>query len=248
MSQLTFEGAGSVPVSYKLRKVRRIVGRGASQPSHCDIGAILKFDSAESQFATYNELVAVRLGQATGFPIADGILTVGPTGHAFASLEIGAPALPLPDLTESFLARAVAKYRREAAQLVVFDAWIGNHDRFANMKAALIAPHIHLFAGFDHGHALLGCAATAELSLDALLSKDSFVARHPFVPFLQLADIDPVLTELIRLSARRIEQACIITTTISNVSLDNQRALAGTLVRRRRNLRRILSSVPFRGA
>ena len=87
-------------------------------------------------------MVAVRLAQTLHVPITDGILTTAGPGEAFASLGLGAPGLPLPDVPETEFRRVAELYPDEVAALVFFDLWIGNTNRAFNFKASMVTPHI----------------------------------------------------------------------------------------------------------
>lgn len=157
------------PATYRLLRVQRRRNReGVTQPATCTIEGVLKFDSEEAPHCVYNEQVAANLARVLQVPVADGILASTGDGPAYASLLLESPGVPLPDVGGRRIGEVVAAYPEQAAALVVFDILTGNWDRGANMKAALVSPHIRLFQAFDHSHCLLGARPTDTESIAAL--------------------------------------------------------------------------------
>ncbi|MGC8733130.1 MAG: hypothetical protein ACP5RC_12870, partial [Halothiobacillaceae bacterium] len=162
--------------TYRIRRIYSRKVKGSTQASQGTLDAILKFDGEESPHCVYNELVAMRLAQTLHIPVADGVLTLTPDGQTYASLELAASGLQLPDVLESRLDDVARRYPDEAAALVAFDLLIGNFDRGNNLKAVLASPHLQLFRAFDHSHALLSVKSAPEDSIKALAS-DALLVR-----------------------------------------------------------------------
>lgn len=140
---------------YKIRQILKRRPAGITEASYCTLDAILRFDGPESPHCVYIEHVALRLAQTFHITVADGALIVAGDGPAYASLEVAAPGIPLPNVLDSQCERIARKYPDEVAALTAFDILIGNWDRKRNLKASIVTPHIRLFKNFNHSHALL---------------------------------------------------------------------------------------------
>lgn len=218
---------------------------GITRPLNGSLKAIVKFDTEESVFCVYSEIVAARLGQTLHLPVATGVLVPVGAGLAFASLRVAAPGVALPNLSYRQLARVAAIYADEAAGLVAFDVWIGNSDRAQNIKASL-NPHVHLFSGFDHSHALLGLETSPDASIGRLVSHDPIVSHHPFQGLIRTEMLDRWLGRIEELPVAYIAACCRFSRPIGLVSEQMQEELELALVARRNNLRAILGA-KYRG-
>lgn len=226
---------------YKIHRIMRQISHGSTRSSKCTLPAILKFDCEESPHCVYNESVVVRLGQTLHVPIADGVLTHTGDGPAFASLEIGSPGLSLPNLVESRIEKIARTYPDEVAALTAFDILIGNFDRKQNLKASIATPHIKVFLGFDHSHALLNLKDDPMESIQCLGSNDLAVRCHPFYGHL---DWDMLYWWAERISStpdNSIRECCLMGKTFRAVTEDLQRMLADALVCRKQLLPSIIS-------
>lgn len=222
--------------AYSIRRLGTVRRNGITAPVNGSVNAVIKFDSPESEHCVYNELVAVRLAQTLHAPLADGVLTVAGAGHAFASLELGAPGLPLPDVPDSHLGRVAELYPEAVAGLIAFDLWIGNADRARNIKASLVTPHVPVFRGFDHSHALLAIEASPTRSLQRLKAGDLIVASHPFYGRARLAHLAHWVNRIKALSDDYIRECCEFGRPIGAVTVKMQKAVFQALVQRREKL------------
>jgi len=115
---------------YQIKQLGRKVARQSmTAPVRGTLEAVLKQDSDNSPCCVYNELVALRLGQRLGVPLAMGVPSVGDGGVYFASLTVGGLSINLPDLSNKKMANVADRYPKEAAAIFVFDVWILNDDR-----------------------------------------------------------------------------------------------------------------------
>lgn len=231
----------SFPAIYSLHAIGKPVGKGSTAPFLGTVDAILKFDHAESPNAVYNEVVALRLGHMLNIPIADGVLVVTSDGHTYVSLQVGAPALPLPDLLPRQHARAAELYPNEAAALVAFDLLIGNRDRIGNVKASLISPHIPIIRGFDHGISLLNVSETFAQSIMDLYDGDLLVRFHPFYKHVRESLLDAWTTRIASSPDPLIDECCSFGRPFRGVNEDMQADLANALKSRKALLKKIIS-------
>lgn len=222
--------------AYTIRRLGRVRTNGITAPVTGSLNAVIKFDGPESEHCVYNELVAVRLAQTLHAPLADGVLTLAGSGHAFASLELGAPGLPLPDVPESHHSRVAELYPEAVAGLVAFDIWIGNPDRARNFKASLVTPHVPVFRGFDHSHALLCVESTSARSLQRLRAGDLIAETHPFYGRVHLEHLDRWVSRIKALPEDYIRECCEFGRPIGAVTVRTQKALSQALTQRRNKL------------
>lgn len=222
--------------SYTIRRLGRVRSNGITSPITGSLNAVIKFDSPESEHCVYNELVAVRLAQTIHAPLADGVLTLAGSGQAFASLELGAPGLPLPDVSESNHGRVAELYPEAVAGLVAFDIWIGNPDRARNFKASLVTPHVPVFRGFDHSHALLCVESTSLQSIRRLRAGDLIAETHPFYGRVRRDQLERWITRIRALPEDYIRECCEFGRPIGAVTVRTQKALSQALIQRRNKL------------
>ncbi len=228
--------------TYRIRRIYSRKVKGITQAAQGTLDAILKFDGDESPHCVYNEIVALRLAQTLHIPIADGALTLTPDGQTYASLELEASGLQLPDVATSRLDDAARLYPNEVAALIAFDIFIGNFDRGRNLKAVLQTPHVRLFRGFDHSHALLSVKGTPGDSLRALASEALLLRFHPF--------FGRVTHELLNAWAARIamspnfllRECCVQGKPFRAVTPELQRGLAEALTWRAKALPAIITA------
>lgn len=221
---------------YSIRRLGRVRTNGITAPVTGSLNAVIKFDSPESEHCVYNELVAVRLAQTLHIPIADGVLTTAGAGHAFASLELAAPGLPLPDVPESHHGRVAELYPDPVAGLVAFDVWIGNPDRARNFKASLVTPHVPVFRGFDHSHALLGMDASPSRCLRRLKDGDFITETHPFYGKVKLEPLARWVERIKSVPDDLVRECCEFGRPIGAVTVKTQRAVSQALTLRRNKL------------
>jgi len=206
----------------------------------CSLDAILKYDSVESLYCVYNELVALRLAQTIHMPVADGVLTSMGSQEAYASIELAAPGLRLPDLLPTQYANAAKAYKDGSAALTVFDIFIGNWDRGSNIKASFVTPHVRIFQGFDHEHALLGVESDPLDSIKSLDSMDLIVTGHPFYGHSDLIKMSKWYERIKEIDDALIRECCVLGRPLGAVTTDMQNGLAVALCNRKNYLHGIV--------
>ena len=204
--------------------------------------AILKFDSVESPFCVYSEMVALRLAQTFHIPVASGVLTTTGGGEAYASIELGSPGLRLPDLLPPQFGNAASRYAEEAAALVSFDIFIGNWDRGSNIKASLVTPHLPVFQGFDHEHGLLGVENDPVKSINRLAQPELIVRNHPFYSHVSGTLVTKWANRIFQTDDALIRECCEFKRPLRAVTTDMQEKLADALCERKSALPQIISS------
>lgn len=231
-----------MPPNYRIRSIRKKSLPGVTAPVSCSLDAILKFDSPESPYCVYSELVALRLAQTFHIPVATGVLTTTGNGEAYASIELGSPGLRLPDLSPPQFENAASQYVDEAAALVVFDIFIGNWDRGSNIKASLVTQHISIFQGFDHEHGLLGVENQPLKSIEKLGTTDLIVRNHPFYGHVTSALVTQWADRISKTDDVMIRECCEIKRPLRAVTTDMQKQLSEALCLRKAFLPTIVSS------
>jgi len=222
--------------TYRIRRIYSRKVKGSTQASQGTLDAILKFDGDESPHCVYNEIVALRLAQTLHIPVADGALTLTQDGHTYASLELAASGLQLPDVLESRLDAVAQRYPDEVAALVAFDLLIGNFDRGSNLKAVLASPHLSLFRAFDHSHALLSVKNTPEESIKALDRNDLIVRFHPFYGRVSARLLATWSQRIAQVPDFMLRECCVQGKPFRAVTLEMQATLANAVVGRARAL------------
>lgn len=228
--------------NYKIRSIRKKSFPGVTAPVSCSLDAILKFDSNESPYCVYSELVALRLAQTFHIPVASGVLTMTGSGEAYASIELGSPGLHLPDLLPLQFANTASQYKEEAAALVAFDIFIGNWDRGSNIKASLVTPHLPIFQGFDHEHGLLGVESDPLKSIERLGHVDLIVRHHPFYKHVDDMLVAKWADRMSQTTDAMICECCELKRPLRAVTIDMQEKLADALCKRKMNLPHLISS------
>lgn len=228
--------------NYKIRSIRKKSFPGITAPVSCSLDAILKFDSTESPYCVYSELVALRLAQTFHIPVASGVLTTTSSGEAYASIELGSPGLRLPDLLPPQFANAASHYEEESAALVVFDIFIGNWDRGSNIKVSLVTPHLPIFQGFDHEHGLLGVEGAPLKSIERLAQPDLIVRSHPFYEHVSGVLVTKWADRISQTDDAMIRECCELKRPLRAVTIDMQGKLADALCKRKLNLPQLISS------
>jgi len=227
--------------NYKIRSIRKKSLPGVTAPVACSLDAILKFDSAESPYCVYSELVALRLAQTFHIPVASGVLTMTGSGEAYASIELGSPGLRLPDLSPPQYANAASHYAEEAAALVVFDIFIGNWDRGSNIKTSLVTSHLPIFQGFDHEHGLLAVESEPLKSIERLARQELIVQNHPFFGHISHTFATKWAERISQSQDEMIRECCELKRPLRTVTTDMQANLANALCMRKQVLPRIIS-------
>ena len=111
-----------------------------------------------SPFEVFNELLAMRLGQLAGLPVATGLVVERDGNPYFASCHLLAAGGELP---AADFDRFATDKPHEACGVTVFDAWIANTDRHGkNMWYDYYGGEFFLL---DHGRSLLGGSGRVHL-------------------------------------------------------------------------------------
>ena len=225
---------------YAVRRLGSFRSSGVTAPVSASVDAVIKFDTPESPHCVYNEITAVNLAQRLNIPVANGVLTTVGTGLAFASLELGAPGVPLREIAGNRLDRLALIYPDAVAALVAFDVFIGNCDRAQNFRASLVTPHVPLFCAFDHSHALLGIAPCASSAIRRLRAGELVSKSHPFYGLVEQSRLSYWIERICDMSSFHITESCEHGRAITSVSSRTQRALGRALLSRRDKLTQII--------
>lgn len=228
--------------TYRIRRIYSRKVKGITQAAQGSLDAILKFDGDESPHCVYNEIVALRLAQTFHVPVADGALTLTPDGQTYASLELAASGLQLPDIATPRQDDAARLYPDEVAALVAFDIFIGNFDRGRNLKAVLRTPHVRLFRGFDHSHALLSVKDKTEDSIRELGSDVLIVRFHPFYGRVTPRLLNAWASRIAMTPEFLIRECCLQGKPFRAVSMEMQDDLAKALIWRAKALPAIVAT------
>lgn len=229
----------------------------------------VKRDGVENPTQVYSELVANRLAQFLGLPVAMGVAArdgVDPSISRFASLwvadhdarvfdfteaEPDPDAPPAPDgaFNESGFywefKRLCERHPIEAAQLAVFDLWIGNEDRDLNIKGQLDEgkdnePNI-LFA-LDQGNSLLSCGLNVKDSL-AKLGAPDFPTLHPMKDLLGGFECGQMVERINAMPDWALISAIVCGVQVGSVTPDVQYQLYDILDERRKLLSDLVQRV-----
>tara|TARA_Y100001951_G_scaffold43934_1_gene34847 strand:- start:13486 stop:14283 length:798 start_codon:yes stop_codon:yes gene_type:complete len=229
----------------------------------------VKRDGDENPTQVYSELVANRLAQFLGLPVAMGVAArdgVDPSISRFASLwvadhdarvfdfteaEPDPDAPPAPDgaFNESGFywefKRLCERHPIEAAQLAVFDLWIGNEDRDLNIKGQLDEgkdnePNI-LFA-LDQGNSLLSCGLNVKDSLAKLGSPD-FPTLHPMKDLLGGFECGQMVERINAMPDWALISAIVCGVQVGSVTPDVQYQLYDILDERRKLLSELVQRI-----
>lgn len=219
---------------YKIRELnRKLPGGSMTEPVRGTLDVILKQDNENSPTCVYNELVALRLAQRLGAPLAMGVPSVGDGGAYFASLMVGGLSINLPNISSARRMASVAKrYPADAAALFVFDVWVLNNDRANNLKANLTAAELHLVAGIDHEQTLLGTRGDMKDSLEALEKLDVPI-QHPLRAHVSAKFVDQWTSRIRALDDEAVVDTVVLGFSVSGVHARTQRKLADVMKIRR---------------
>jgi len=232
---------------YTLRRVWERSSKSSTRVAMGLLDAFIKFDNPGAfPHNVYNEIVALRLGQKLGIPLADGAIVNSQSGPAYASLAICKSGVELPDLMTYWFGLCAERYPDEAAALAVFDIWIGNFDRERNIKVNLVPKDVKVFRAFDHSHCLLGIATTREEALRRLSTPDIIVVTHPFYGHLSKQLVQRWIARFEGLQAALIDESCSHAPLSRTVSPGTQKKLAHALKARRRVLAEIVETESLR--
>ncbi len=231
-------------VTYTLSGVRKAVGHGATEPEIGDVSAIIKQDGRESRAQIYSEYVAGKLASMVGITVAAGVLVAHAAGLRYASLKVAEVGFTLTDIEAEHADAVVARYPVEAANLAVFDIWIGNGDRSGNLRANLQESTDNLMIGLDHGGSLLSVGDSIDAALQRLRRED-FPRGHMFAKRLDRRLADAMVTRIMRVSDEAVQDACVLGETLGSVILPDQADLADALIWRRDELPGIVDRLLF---
>lgn len=218
---------------YKISKLgKKVPGGSMTEPVRGTLDVVLKQDSENSPCCVYNEMVALRLAQRLGVPLAMGVPSVGDGGTYFASLTVGGLSINLPNITAKQMPGMAKRYPADAAGIFVFDVWVLNNDRVNNLKANLTPADIHVVAGIDHEQTLLGTLGDMKDSLAALEAMN-VPAKHPLRKALSASHLKKWAADVKALSDDAIDTAVVLGFSVSGVHAPMQRKLAAALKVRR---------------
>ena len=203
-----------------------------TEPVRGTLDVILKQDSDNSPTCVYNEMVALRLAQRLGVPLAVGVPSVGDGGTYFASLTVGGLSINLPNISVKKMAAVAKRYPSDSAALFVFDVWVMNDDRTDNLKANLTPADVYLVAGIDHEQTLLGTRGDMKDSLQALENME-VPGRHPLREHVLEKMVAEWVKKIGALDDGTIDDAVVLGFSVSGVHERTQRKLADVLKNRR---------------
>jgi hypothetical protein len=136
---------------YKIWQKGAPVGKGATQSVHVGVAGIAKGNKPGPPSTVANELIASRLAGVLLLPIPPGFLIELEGEPHFVSLNFNLAGQELPPADGQAV---IAHDQHIAVGVVLFDAWIVNHDRHEqNLSHDQIGKKIQIF---DHSHALMG--------------------------------------------------------------------------------------------
>jgi len=221
---------------YRIKELgAKVPGGSMTEPVRGTLDVVLKQDSDNSPCCVYNEMVALRLAQRIGVPVAMGVPSVGDGGIYFASLIVGGLSINLPNISATQMAGVAKRYPSDAAAIFVFDVWTLNDDRENNLKANMTASDVHLIAAIDHEQTLLGRYGEMLDSLEALQNAEVPI-RHPLRSHVSKIHVDLWIKQIQALSDQAIEEAVILGFSVSGVHERTQKKLASVLKIRRDKL------------
>lgn len=230
------------------------------------IQVAIKRDGDQNPTQVYSELVANRLAQFLGLPVALGVAardSIDPSLSRFASLWVAdhdtqmfdfteaepdpeAPSAPVGAYNETGFywqfKKLCERYPIEAAQLAVFDLWIGNEDRDLNIKGQLDENRPNIVFALDQGNALLSCGLNLKDSLDKLGSPD-FPEIHPMMGMLGPFECGEMVERICALPDWSMLSAIVCGVQVGSVLPDNQYELYEVLDERRKLLRDLVQRV-----
>lgn len=228
--------------TYSIRRIYRNGPEGITKPRFATVDAVLKFDSQDAPQCVYNETVATRLAQTLHTPNANGVLAAMPGSHAFASLKIADPGISLPDIRKSWIKQASTLYPDHVAALIAFDVFIGNTDRYQNIKASLFTPHMEVFAAFDHSHTLLHPFLDPAAAIARLASNAVITDTHTFYGFVEMPRLDAWCNRIASTPDYLIRECCVLGRPLNTVDVKTQTSLADAIIERAKALPSIIAS------
>jgi hypothetical protein len=221
---------------YKVRQLGRKLSKlSLTEPVRGTLDVVLKQDSDNSPTCVYNEVVALRLAQRLGIPLALGVPSVGDGGIYFASLVVGGLSINLPDISNQKMAAVARRYPKEAAAILVFDVWTLNEDRERNLKANLTQSPLQLIAAIDHEQTLLGRLSDPEQSLKALEEME-IPSQHPMRDHVAHKWVQYWLDLVRHMDSEAIESAVVLGMSVGGVHDIMQKRLARVMIQRKEML------------
>lgn len=243
--------------------------RTTTKASRGQLQVVIKRDGEENPTQVYSELVANRLAQFLGLPVAVGVAArdvSDPSFSRFASLWVADHDARVFDFTEAVpdlnaqpapdgvynetgfywqFKKLCERHPIEAAQLAVFDLWIGNEDRDLNIKGQLDEgkdnePNV-LFA-LDQGNALLSCGVGVQDSIAKLTSAD-YPTMHPMAGLLGGFECGEMVERINAMPDWAMLSATVCGVQVGSVTPDMQYQLYDVLDERRKLLRELVQRV-----
>jgi hypothetical protein len=230
------------------------------------IQAAIKRDGEQNPAQVYSELVANRLAQFLGLPVALGVMArdrTDPDLTRFASLWVADHDTQVFDFTEAEpdphappapdgaynetgfyweFKRLCDRHPIEAAQLAVFDLWIGNQDRDLNIKGQLDEGGPKILFALDQGDSLLSCGLDWRRSLEKLNSP-AYPSFHPLMGMLGAFECGEMVERIAALPDWAMLSAIVCDVQVGSVLPDIQYQLYDVLDQRRKLLRELVQRV-----
>ncbi|MFW6776268.1 hypothetical protein ACOACO_18450 [Nocardioides sp. CPCC 205120] len=202
-----FRRAGDMePGFYEVTAIKSPVGVGVTGAAYCELGGILKVDTAGAAYTVANEYVASRLALLLGLPVPPGTvvkLKNGDLGYAMMKFGLAGDSPPPMDA-----AAFVAHRPYLAAGIVLFDAWILNADRHSG-NIAYIPPSRDLVSVFDHSHCLLGIHKGKAVDRLTALIDDTHLGHGALVAHLKkTTDLESIAGQIAGIRETTIREIC----------------------------------------
>lgn len=249
-------------LNYKILEVFEPNPSSTTDSRQGSLSVLIKSDHEVAQAQVYSEIVANRLANILGIPVALGV----PAKHHstqdtinFVSLMAYEEDRKIFDFTAldnkgrqppSRLKKGVSSeldhlqellklikiFPKQISYITVFDYWIGNQDRPLNFKAELNKDERGLIFALDQGSSLLSCKSTIDASFEALKDK-GFPNTHPFQKLLSPIFVGEMIERINGIPDWTLESATIFDENIGNVTIADQYSLFNSLKYRRKFLR-----------
>lgn len=249
-------------LNYKILEVFEPNPSSTTDSRQGSLSVLIKSDHEIAQAQVYSEIVANRLANILGIPVALGV----PAKHNstqdtinfvalmayeedrkiydFTSLDNRSYEQPnklkkgimadIDHLPE--LLKLIKIYPKQISYIAVFDYWIGNQDRPLNFKAELQKDGRGLIFALDQGSSLLACKSTIDASFEALKNTE-YPSIHPFQKLLSPLFVGEMIERINGIPDWALESATIFDENIGNVTIADQYGLFESLRYRRKFLR-----------
>lgn len=151
---------------YKIWAVGPPVGKGATQSINVGVSGIAKSASTTLPYVVANELICGRLAQALLLPTPPGYLIEKAGTPYYVSMNFNLAGEDLPPADCGLI---VQKHLDISWGIILFDAWVLNHDRHSqNLAYDSVTDKVQIF---DHSHAFVANANDIEAHLNSNVDK-----------------------------------------------------------------------------